>query len=148
VIGLCDSINPSFGRPFDAEVLGTVLSFPFLGERIGVPARAGEERLNLAAPLGTRGVPVVALVGSCMNAARPRPPARWCRSSRTSGSWSTASRRPRLVRRDVLAMEDAGARRSAIFTDYGVVTTTAANAPALARTLISRLAEGNPWRPT
>jgi hypothetical protein len=39
-------------------------------------------------------------------------------------------------------MEDAGARHTALFTDFGVVTTTTENAPALARTLVSRLADG------
>ena len=41
VIGACDSINASFGPPFDVRVLGVVLGFPFLGERIGVPVRIG-----------------------------------------------------------------------------------------------------------
>jgi len=41
VIGVCDSVNASFGQPFDARVLGAVLDFPYLGERIGVPIRAG-----------------------------------------------------------------------------------------------------------
>jgi hypothetical protein len=145
VLGRCDSINPSFGPPFDAEVLGTVLTFPYLGERIGVPARIGEERLDPRAPLDARGVPVVALVGSCMN------------SGKTAAACALAQElaHARLVvdalkatgvslRRDVLAMADAGARRTALFTDFGVVTTTAENAPALARTLISRLAEGDP----
>ena len=40
VMGICDSANPDVGAPFDCKVLGTVLSFPYLGERIGVPARA------------------------------------------------------------------------------------------------------------
>jgi hypothetical protein len=48
------------------------------------------------------------------------------------------------LRRDVLAMEDAGARATALFTDFGVVTTTPANAPALTRTLITRLAAERP----
>ena len=39
-LGICDSANPEVGAPFDCEVLGTVLHFPYLGERIGVPARA------------------------------------------------------------------------------------------------------------
>ncbi len=39
VLGLCESVNPDLGRPFDCEVLGAVLEFPFLGERIGRPAR-------------------------------------------------------------------------------------------------------------
>jgi hypothetical protein len=48
------------------------------------------------------------------------------------------------LRRDILAMEDAGARRCAIFTDFGVVTTTRANGPALTRTMLSDLAGGKP----
>lgn len=46
VIGLCDSVNPDVGEPFECEVLGTVLEFPYLGERIGVPARAGASTLD------------------------------------------------------------------------------------------------------
>jgi hypothetical protein len=46
VLGVCDSANPDVGAPFDCEVLGTVLSFPYLGERIGVPARAGSSTLD------------------------------------------------------------------------------------------------------
>jgi hypothetical protein len=59
VLGLCDSANPDVGPPFDCEVLGTVLHFPYLGERIGVPARAGRQALDNNAPLDTKGVPVV-----------------------------------------------------------------------------------------
>ena len=44
-LGICDSANPDVGPPFDCEVLGTVLHFPYLGERIGVPARAGSGSL-------------------------------------------------------------------------------------------------------
>ena len=48
------------------------------------------------------------------------------------------------LRRDVMAMEDAGARSTAIFTDFGVVTTGPKNGPALTRTMISRMAEARP----
>jgi hypothetical protein len=48
------------------------------------------------------------------------------------------------LRRDVLAMEDAGARRTALFTDLGVVSTTPKNAAAVTRTLLSRLAAERP----
>ena len=44
VLGICDSINPDKGKPFDCRVLGVVLHFPYLGERIGVPARVGAKR--------------------------------------------------------------------------------------------------------
>ena len=64
VLGICDSANPDVGPPFDCEVLGTVLHFPYLGERIGVPARAGAQRFDPGAALDTQGVPVVALAGT------------------------------------------------------------------------------------
>jgi len=148
VIGLCDSINPSFGRPFDGEVLGTVLTFPYLGQRIGVPARAGERRLDPAATLEARGVPVVALVGSCMNAGKTAAACALVQEFAHRHLVVDALKSTGVsLRRDVLAMEDAGARRSALFTDFGVVTTTAANAPALTRTLISRLADGGATPP-
>ena len=48
------------------------------------------------------------------------------------------------LRRDILAMEDAGAQRSQIFTDFGVVTTTAKNGPALTRTMLTEMTQGRP----
>jgi hypothetical protein len=48
------------------------------------------------------------------------------------------------LRRDILAMEDVGARNSMIFTDLGIVTTTRANGPALTRTMLTALAAGKP----
>ena len=41
-------------------------------------------------------------------------------------------------------MEDAGAGETMIFSDLGVVTTTAENGPALTRSLLSGLAASNP----
>jgi len=143
VVGVCDSVNPSFGRPFDGEVLGTVLTFPYLGQRIGVPARAGERRLDPSTALATGGVPVVALVGSCMNAGKTAAACALVQEFAHRRLTVDALKSTGVsLRRDVLAMEDAGARRSALFTDFGVVTTTAANAPALTRTLINHLVDG------
>ena len=34
VMGICDSATPDKGKPFDCKVLGVVLQFPYLGERI------------------------------------------------------------------------------------------------------------------
>ena len=70
VMGVCTSANPDRGKPFDCRVLGVVLSFPYLGERIGVPARAGYQTLDYNAIVDTQGVPVVALAGSCMEAGK------------------------------------------------------------------------------
>src|SRR5262252_9624934 len=68
VIGVCDSINPEKGKPFDCRVLGVALTFPFLGERIGVPARVGKAKLDYESKLDTKGVPGGPLAGSCTDA--------------------------------------------------------------------------------
>ena len=71
VLGVCDSANPDKGKPFDCRVLGVVLQFPYLGERIGVPARVGLRASSTTTPRSTRtGVPVVALAGTCMEAGK------------------------------------------------------------------------------
>src|SRR6202142_4063342 len=70
VLGICDSATPDKGKPFDCRVLGAVLTFPYLGERIGVPAKAGYKALDYDAVLDVREVPVVALAGTCMEAGK------------------------------------------------------------------------------
>jgi hypothetical protein len=145
VLGVCDSINPEKGKPFDCRVLGVALHFPYLGERIGVPARVGAKALDLNAPLDTRGVPVVALAGTCMEAGKTAAACALIARMRHRGLTIDAFKATGVsLRRDILAMEDAGARRCAIFTDLGVVTTTRANGPALTRTMLSELAAGKP----
>ncbi|HTG32391.1 MAG TPA: hypothetical protein VLB76_05630 [Thermoanaerobaculia bacterium] len=145
VIGICDSVNPDLGPPFECEVLGAVLHFPYLGERIGVAARIGGEPLSLEAPIDSAGVPVIALVGSCMNCGKTAAACTLVRHLSHGGLTVDGLKATGVsLRRDVLAMEDAGARATAIFTDFGVVSTTPANAPALTRTLVTRLAAGRP----
>jgi len=145
VLGICDSINPDKGRPFDCRVLGVALHFPYLGERIGVPARVGHKRLDPEAKLETRGVPVVALAGTCMEAGKTAAACAIISRMRHRGLTIDAFKATGVsLRRDILAMEDAGARRSAIFTDLGVVTTTKTNGPALTRTMLTELAAGKP----
>lgn len=145
VMGICDSVNANFGQPFNAKVLGTVLDFPILGERIGVPARVGAEKLQEDVALNTHGVPVVAMAGTCMD------------SGKTAAACAVISRLRHLgfnvaafkatgvaLRRDVLAMEDAGARDTSIFSDFGVVATTNGNGPAVTRTMLNQLCSNKP----
>jgi hypothetical protein len=135
VLGVCDSINPEKGRPFDCRVLGVALNFPYLGERIGVPARVGHKPLDAGAPLDTRGVPVVALAGTCMEAGKTAAACAVIARMRHRALTVDAFKATGVsLRRDILAMEDAGARHCAIFTDLGVVTTT----------MLSELAAGKP----
>lgn len=145
VLGICNSVNPDLGRPFECEVLGTVLTFPFLGERIGRPARIGEAPLDQDAPLDAGGVPVVAIVGTCMNAGKTAAACALVRELVHRGYTVDAFKATGVsLRRDILAMEDSGARRTAIFTDLGVVSSTAKNAAAVTRTLLTRLAAEKP----
>lgn len=145
VMGICDSANPDVGPPFDCEVLGTVLHFPYLAERIGVPARAGLDTLDPNVELDTRGVPVVALAGTCMDSGKTAASCAIVGRLRHLGLHVAACKATGVsLRRDILAMEDAGATETMIFSDFGVVTTTAANGPALTKTLLSRLALNEP----
>ncbi len=145
VLGICDSANPDKGKPFDCRVLGVVLTFPYLGERIGVPARAGYRKLDLAAALDTQGVPVVALAGTCMEAGKTAAACAMVSRMRHRGLVVDCFKATGVsLRRDILAMEDAGARHSMIFTDLGIITSTPAVGPALTRTMITELAAKKP----
>jgi hypothetical protein len=145
VLGICDSANPDVGPPFECEVLGTVLHFPYLGERIGVPARAGRQALDAEAPIDTGGVPVVALAGTCMDSGKTAAACAIVSRLRHLGRHVAACKATGVsLRRDILTMEDAGAAETMIFSDLGIVTTTAANGPALTRALLTSLAAHEP----
>jgi hypothetical protein len=145
VLGICDSVSPDLGAPFACEVLGAVLHFPYLGERIGVAARIGGEPLEAAPRLDAAGVPVAALVGSCMNCGKTAAACALVRELSHAGMTVDGFKATGVsLRRDVLAMEDAGARRTGLFTDLGIVSTTDANAAAVTRTLLTGLAAGRP----
>ena len=145
VLGICDSANPDVGPPFDCEVLGTVLHFPYLGERIGVPARAGAQTLDPAATFDVKGVPVVALAGTCMDSGKTAAACAIVSRLRHRGMHVAACKATGVsLRRDILAMQDAGAGETMIFSDLGIVTTTADNGPALTRSLLTALAGEQP----
>jgi hypothetical protein len=145
VLGICDSANPDVGAPFDCEVLGTVLHFPYLGERIGVPARAGSSSLDTDIVLNTKSVPVVAMAGTCMDSGKTAASCAIVGRLRHLGLRVSACKATGIsLRRDILAMEDAGASETMIFSDLGVVTTTAENGPALTKSLLNSLASNEP----
>jgi hypothetical protein len=145
VMGVCDSATADKGKPFDCRVLGVALTFPYLGERIGVPARAGYKALDYDAALDVRGVPVVALAGTCMEAGKTAAASAIIARMRHRGLVVDAFKATGVsLRRDILAFEDSGARRTMIFTDLGVVTTTAKCGPALTRTMLTEMASGVP----
>src|SRR6201991_4955236 len=145
VLGIVESVNPEKGTPFNARVIGVVLQFPYLGERIGVPARVAYLRLDYNATLNTRGVPVVALAGTCMEAGKTAAACAFVARMRHRGLNVHEFKATGVsLRRDILAMEDAGAHRTMIFTDLGVVTTTAKTGPAITRALLTEMSQGEP----
>jgi len=145
VLGICDSINPNQGHPFECRVLGVVLDFPYLGERIGVPARVKNVPVADPSPLNLHGLPVVAFAGTCMNSGKTAAAcaviSRFSQRGLTVDAFKSTGV---ALQRDILAMEDAGARNTGIFTDHGVVCTTSDNAPGLTRKLMVSLAAENP----
>ncbi len=145
VLGICDSATQDKGKPFDCKVLGAVLTFPYLGERIGVAARVGYKTLDYNATLDTYGVPVIALAGTCMEAGKTAAASAIIARMRHRGLIVDAFKATGVsLRRDILAFEDSGARRTMIFTDLGIVTTTAQCGPALTRVMLTEMASGKP----
>jgi hypothetical protein len=145
VLGICDSVNPDKGQPFDCRVLGVVLQFPYLGERIGVPARVGSRKLDYNTQLDAQGVPVVALAGTCMEAGKTAAACSIVSRMRHRGLVVDVFKATGVsLRRDILAMQDSGARHGLIFTDLGVVTTTEKSGPALTRSMLTELAAQKP----
>lgn len=145
VIGVCDSINPTQGPPFNCRVLGVVLEFPWLGERVGRPARAGSRELLDPAPEADTTVPVLAIAGTCMNSGKTAAAAAIISRLTHNGLRIDAFKATGVaLRRDVLAMQDAGARNVEIFSDYGVVCTTTQNASSLTRHLLNSLSSNKP----
>ncbi len=145
VLGVCDSINPNQGQPFDCRVLGVVLDFPYLGERIGVPARVGTQNQSESSSLDVGDIPVVAITGTCMDSGKTVAActviSRFRHNRLTVDAFKSTGV---ALRRDILAMEDAGARHTSIFSDHGIVATTSKNAPELTRKLLQSLAAGRP----
>jgi len=88
---------------------------------------------------------VVALAGTCMEAGKTAAAAAIIARMRHRGLIVDAFKATGVsLRRDIMAFEDAGARKTMIFTDHGVVTTTSRTGPALTRSMLTELAAGKP----
>ena len=95
--------------------------------------------------LENRGIPLVALAGTCMDSGKTAAACAVVGRLRHLGLKVAACKATGVsLRRDILAMEDAGAFATMIFSDLGIVATTAENGPALTRSLLSGLAELSP----
>lgn len=147
VIGAGAERTHGQGDPFQLEVLGSVLEFPYLDNRVGVPANIRRVALpQETLPPGGAGLPpIVALVGTCMDAGKTTAAAVLIGDLVRRGLRVAAGKLTGVsLRRDVLAMQDCGADPVAVFTDFGVVTTNEGNSAAAAHSLITHLADEEP----
>jgi hypothetical protein len=111
VLGRCTAGNPDLGPPFDAEVLGAVLSFPRTGDRVGRPATIRDGAVPQAQQLEP-GAPVVAVVGTCMDAGKTVAASEIVRGLSRAGLRCAGVKLTGVsLRRDALSMIDAGRSR-------------------------------------
>ncbi len=147
ILGRCTSVNPDIGPPFKAEVLGAVLSFPELGDRVGRPAHIRDAAIPPAESLaGT--VPVVYIAGTCMNAGKTVAATELVRGLDRKGYRVGAVKLTGVsLMRDALSMQDAGAVAALTFNDAGAASTRAGMTVPVARGLINTLLAPNGPRP-
>lgn len=144
VIGTGATTTPGVGEPFQLEVLGAVLEFPYVGTRVGVPADVRRAALP-AAPLPDVLPPVAVLVGTCMDAGKTTAAAAIVGELSRAGVRVAAGKLTGVsLRRDILEMADCGAVAVGLFTDFGVVTTSATTVVPAAHALVAHLAEADP----
>jgi len=147
ILGLCTSANPDLGAPFRAEVLGAILAFPELGDRIGRPAHIRDHAIPPTDHLDCP-VPVVYVAGTCMNAGKTAAAVELVRGLSRSGLRVAAAKLTGVsLMRDALAMLDAGAATALTFNDAGAASTHAGETVPLAKAILNRLATQPNGRP-
>lgn len=144
ILGKCTSSNPENGPPFKAEVLGAILTFPELGDRIGRPAHIRDHAVPTAERLESQ-VPVVYVAGTCMNAGKTVAATELVRGLSRSGLRVAATKLTGVsLMRDSLSMLDAGAVTALTFNDIGIATTRAGLTVPSAKGIMNRLSAAKP----
>lgn len=139
ILGRCTSANPEFGPPFKAEVLGAILAFPAMGDRIGRPAHIKDRAVPPADTLEST-VPVIYVAGTCMNAGKTVAATELVRGLARSGLRVGAAKLTGVsLMRDALSMLDAGAVAALTFNDVGVASTHAGITVTTSKGIFNRL---------
>jgi len=147
ILGRCTSANPDIGPPFEAEVLGAILAFPELGDRVGRPAHIKDHGIPPADRLDST-VPVVYVAGTCMNAGKTVAATELVRGLTRSGLRVGAAKLTGVaLMRDALSMLDAGASVALTFNDAGAASTHAGMTVPVAKAIMNRLAAHPSGRP-
>lgn len=141
VVGKCTSANPEIGAPFELEILGSVLVFPELAQRKGIPAHIGMNSIKPEGELEDAGkTPIVIIAGTCMNSGKTFAACEIIRHFHTKGLSVAGCKLSGVsLLRDTLNMHDHGANYTASFNDAGIVTTSAENSNAGARKILQHL---------
>ena len=137
VLGVCLSGNLDVGKPLLCEVVGAVM-------QDGSPASITRELPP--PPERLPDVPLILVEGTCMSSGKTQAAATLCgklsqRGYRVNGAKLTGV----ACLRDLLNMEDHGARRTMSFLDMGLPSTAGVEGIAgVARTLLAELASDGP----
>src|ERR671924_209850 len=144
ILGRCTSVNPEIGPPFRAEVLGAILAFPELGDRVGRPAHIRDRAVPPAESVEGI-VPVVYVIGTCMNAGKTVAATELVRGLTRAGLRVAAAKLTGVsLMRDALSMLDAGGIAALTFNDVGLASTHAGVTVATAKGIFNRLYAGKP----
>ncbi|MGH7592002.1 MAG: hypothetical protein ACREL2_11260, partial [Gemmatimonadales bacterium] len=144
ILGRCTSVNPDIGQPFKAAVLGAILAFPDLGDRVGRPAHIRDGAVPVADRLELD-VPVVYVAGTCMNAGKTVAATELVRGLSRAGLRVAAAKLTGVsLMRDSLSMRDAGAVAALTFNDAGAASTHAGMTVGVAKGIFNRLAGERP----
>jgi hypothetical protein len=144
ILGRCTSINPDIGPPFQAQVLGAILAFPALGDRVGRPAHIRDHAVPPSDTLDTN-IPVIYIAGTCMNAGKTVAATELVRGLTRAGLKVAAAKLTGVsLMRDALSMQDAGAIAALTFNDAGIASTRAGMTVPVAKGLFNRLAIAKP----
>jgi hypothetical protein len=139
VMGQCVSYNPDVGKPFELEVLGQVLVFPEFQSRQGIPAHVRHNALG-GVP-GAPKVPIVFILGTCMNAGKTLAGSAIVRALHQQGLKVGGAKLTGIsLMRDTLHLYDHGAEVIADFTDAGVVCSGPESAAQTAHKVLSEIA--------
>jgi len=140
ILGRCTSVNPDIGAPFRTEVLGAVLAFPELGDRVGRPATIKDGAIPASDTL-TASTPVVYVAGTCMNSGKTVAATELVRGLSRRGLKVGAAKLTGVsLMRDTLSMLDAGAIAALTFNDAGVASTHPGETVPVGKGLLNRLA--------
>ncbi len=145
VIGKCSGVNPELGAPFEFEVLGSVLVFPDFQSRSPQAAHVTMNKVTLSCAFDeTTKLPVVYVLGTCMNSGKTSAACRIIRELDQAGLKVAACKLNGVsLLRDTLNMQDHGAKLAMSFMDAGVVTTSAENAVPAAESVIGALSQSD-----